>query len=63
METPILPDLEASMGEDGSDGVRALLGRHARPDDIADAVLLCVGGEARRVDPGVPNGVTPAPKI
>lgn len=51
------------MGEDGSDGVRALLGRHARPDDIADAVLLCVGGEARRADPGVPNGVTSAPEI
>jgi NAD(P)-dependent dehydrogenase (short-subunit alcohol dehydrogenase family) len=74
VETPILPDFEASMGKDVLDGVRALLGRHAQPEDIADAVLLCVGDEARWVNGtalvvdggltgGVLSGVVPAPEI
>ncbi|MEH3155146.1 MAG: coniferyl-alcohol dehydrogenase [Gordonia paraffinivorans] len=74
VETPILPDFEASMGKDVLDGVRALLGRHAQPEDIADAVVLCVGDEARWVNGnalvvdggltgGVLSGVVPAPEI
>jgi NAD(P)-dependent dehydrogenase (short-subunit alcohol dehydrogenase family) len=74
VETPILADFEATMGKDTLDGVRALLGRHADPDDIATAVLFFasddarwVNGQALAVDGGltgaVASGVIPAPVI
>ncbi len=62
------------MGKDMLDGVRALLGRHADPDDIATVVLFLasddarwVNGQALAVDGGltgaVATGVVPAPEI
>jgi NAD(P)-dependent dehydrogenase (short-subunit alcohol dehydrogenase family) len=74
VETPILVDFEESMGKDALDGVRELLGRHATPDDIADAVLFLasddarwINGHALVVDGGITgavlSGVVPAPEI
>jgi NAD(P)-dependent dehydrogenase (short-subunit alcohol dehydrogenase family) len=74
VETPILRDFEDSMGKDNLDGLKALLGRHATPDDIADAILFLasdqsrwINGHALVVDGGatgaVLTGVIPAPQI
>ncbi len=74
VETPILADFEESMGKDNLDGVKELLGRHADPTDIADAVLFLASDEARWinghalvVDGGITGavitGVVPAPEI
>jgi NAD(P)-dependent dehydrogenase (short-subunit alcohol dehydrogenase family) len=74
VETPILVDFEESMGKDTLDGLKELLGRHATPGDIADAVLFLASGAARWinghalvVDGGitgaVASGVVPAPEI
>ena len=74
VETPILVDFEATMGKDTLDGVRELLGRHADPGDIADAVLFLasdaarwINGHALVVDGGISgavlSGVVPAPEI
>jgi NAD(P)-dependent dehydrogenase (short-subunit alcohol dehydrogenase family) len=74
VETPILVDFEESMGKDALDGVRELLGRHATPGDIADAVLFLasdaarwINGHALVVDGGITgavlSGVVPAPEI
>jgi NAD(P)-dependent dehydrogenase (short-subunit alcohol dehydrogenase family) len=74
VETPILADFEQSMGKDNLDGVKALLGRHATPDDIASAMLFLasddakwVNGHALIVDGGISGavltGVVPAPEI
>jgi NAD(P)-dependent dehydrogenase (short-subunit alcohol dehydrogenase family) len=40
VETPILEDFEKSMGKETLAGVRSLLGRHARSEDIAPIVLF-----------------------
>jgi NAD(P)-dependent dehydrogenase (short-subunit alcohol dehydrogenase family) len=74
VETPILADFEESMGKDNLDGVKELLGRHATPEDIADAVLFLasdsarwINGHALVVDGGITgavlSGVVPAPEI
>lgn len=74
VETPILVDFEESMGKDTLDGLKHLLGRHAEPGDIADALLFLVSDDARWVnghalvvDGGVTgsvlSGVVPAPEI
>jgi NAD(P)-dependent dehydrogenase (short-subunit alcohol dehydrogenase family) len=74
VETPILADFEESMGKDNLDGVKELLGRHATPDDIADAILFLasdaarwINGHALVVDGGITgavlSGVVPAPEI
>jgi NAD(P)-dependent dehydrogenase (short-subunit alcohol dehydrogenase family) len=74
VETPILADFEESMGKDNLDGLKELLGRHATPDDIADAVLFLASDAARWinghglvVDGGITgavlSGVVPAPEI
>jgi NAD(P)-dependent dehydrogenase (short-subunit alcohol dehydrogenase family) len=74
VETPILVDFEKSMGKDTLDGVKELLGRHATPDDIADALLFLasdaarwVNGHALCVDGGitgaVASGVVPKPEF
>jgi NAD(P)-dependent dehydrogenase (short-subunit alcohol dehydrogenase family) len=74
VETPILRDFEDSMGKENLDGLKALLGRHATPDDIADAILFLaadqsrwINGHALVVDGGatgaVLTGVIPAPQI
>jgi NAD(P)-dependent dehydrogenase (short-subunit alcohol dehydrogenase family) len=74
VETPILVDFEESMGKDTLDGVKELLGRHAAPDDIANAVVFLasdaaswINGHALVVDGGITgavlSGVVPAPEI
>lgn len=74
VETPILADFEETMGKDTLDGLKHLLGRHARPDDVADVLLFLasdesrwVNGQAIAVDGGitgaVATGVVPAPEI
>jgi NAD(P)-dependent dehydrogenase (short-subunit alcohol dehydrogenase family) len=74
VETPILVDFEETMGKDTLDGIKELLGRHATPDDIADAVVFLasdaarwINGHALVVDGGISgavlSGVVPAPEI
>jgi NAD(P)-dependent dehydrogenase (short-subunit alcohol dehydrogenase family) len=74
VETPILADFEDSMGKDNLDGLKALLGRHATPEDIAGAIVFLasdaarwINGHALVVDGGatgaVLTGVIPAPEI
>jgi NAD(P)-dependent dehydrogenase (short-subunit alcohol dehydrogenase family) len=74
VDTPILADFEESMGKDTLDGLKELLGRHADPTDIADAVLFLacdearwINGHALVVDGGITGavmtGVVPAPEI
>jgi NAD(P)-dependent dehydrogenase (short-subunit alcohol dehydrogenase family) len=74
VQTPILADFEDTMGKDTLDGLKALLGRHATPDDIAGAILFLasdaarwINGHALVVDGGatgaVLTGVIPAPEI
>lgn len=74
VETPILADFEESMGKETLDGVKELLGRHARPDDIATVVLFLasdaarwVNGQALAADGGisgaVASGVVPKPEF
>jgi NAD(P)-dependent dehydrogenase (short-subunit alcohol dehydrogenase family) len=74
VETPILADFEDTMGKDTLDGLKALLGRHATPDDIAGAIVFLasdaarwINGHALVVDGGatgaVLTGVIPAPEI
>lgn len=50
VETPILVDFEATMGKETLDGVKALLGRHAEPDDIAAVIELLVSDDTRWVN-------------
>jgi NAD(P)-dependent dehydrogenase (short-subunit alcohol dehydrogenase family) len=74
VETPILADFEESMGKDNLDGVKGLLGRHASPTCIANAVVFLasdaagwINGQALVVDGGITGavmtGVVPAPAI
>jgi NAD(P)-dependent dehydrogenase (short-subunit alcohol dehydrogenase family) len=74
VETPILSDFEDTMGKDTLDGLKALLGRHATPDDIAGAIVFLasdaarwINGHALVVDGGataaVLTGAIPAPEI
>ena len=74
VQTPILADFEDTMGKDTLDGLKALLGRHATPDDIAGAIVFLasdaarwINGHALVVDGGatgaVLSGVIPAPEI
>ena len=74
VETPILADFEDTMGKATLDGLKALLGRHATPDDVAGAIVFLasdaaqwVNGHVLVVDGGatgaVLTGVIPAPEI
>jgi NAD(P)-dependent dehydrogenase (short-subunit alcohol dehydrogenase family) len=74
VETPILADFEATMGKDTLDGLKALLGRHATPNDIAGAIVFLasdasrwINGHALVVDGGatgaVLTGLIPMPEI
>ena len=74
VETPILHDFRESMGAETIDGLRALLGRHATPEDVADVVLFLasdgarwVNGESITVDGGIAgavmSGTVPAPEF
>lgn len=73
-ETPILADFEETMGRDNLDGLKGLLGRHGRPEEIADAVLFLaspraswINGQTLIADGGVAGavftGLVPAPEI
>jgi len=74
VETPILVDFEKSMGKDTLHGVKELLGRHATPEDIAEAVVFLASDAARWinghplvVDGGitgaVASGLVPVPEF
>lgn len=74
VETPILADFEETMGHDNLDGLKELLGRHARPEEIAKAALFLgsddaswVNGHPLVVEGGafgaVYTGLVPAPQI
>jgi NAD(P)-dependent dehydrogenase (short-subunit alcohol dehydrogenase family) len=74
VQTPILADFEHTMGKDTLDGLKALLGRHATPDDIAGTIVLLasdaarwINGHALVVDGGATGaaltGVIPVPEI
>ena len=74
VQTPILADFEDTMGKDTLDGLKALLGRHATPEDIAGAIVFLasdaarwINGHALVVDGGatgaVLTGAIPAPEI
>lgn len=74
VETPILVDFEESMGKDNLDGIKELLGRHATPADIADALLFLASDQSRwlnghplvvdgGITGGVLSGVVAAPEI
>jgi NAD(P)-dependent dehydrogenase (short-subunit alcohol dehydrogenase family) len=74
VQTPILADFEDTMGKDTLDGLKALLGRHATPDDIAGAIVFLasdaarwINGHALVVDGGATGaaltGVIPVPEI
>ncbi|MFR9806838.1 coniferyl-alcohol dehydrogenase [Pseudonocardia sp. RS010] len=74
VETPILADFEQSMGKETLDGVKALLGRHATPDDIAPTIVFLasrdsgwINGTTLIADGGVSGavfaGLVPAPEI
>jgi NAD(P)-dependent dehydrogenase (short-subunit alcohol dehydrogenase family) len=74
VETPILADFEDTMGKNTLDGLKALLGRHATPDDVAGVIVFLasdaatwINGHALVVDGGatgaVMAGVIPAPEI
>jgi NAD(P)-dependent dehydrogenase (short-subunit alcohol dehydrogenase family) len=40
VETPLLPDFRQSMGEERIEAVRSLIGRHARPEEIAAPIVF-----------------------
>jgi NAD(P)-dependent dehydrogenase (short-subunit alcohol dehydrogenase family) len=74
VQTPILADFEDTMGKATLDGLKALLGRHATPDDIASVIVFLtsdaarwINGHALAVDGGatgaVLTGVIPAPEF
>lgn len=74
VQTPILVDFEETMGKENLDGIKELLGRHATPDDIADAVMFLasdaaqwINGHTLVVDGGITgamaSGVVPIPEI
>ncbi|WP_099184720.1 MULTISPECIES: coniferyl-alcohol dehydrogenase [Mycobacterium] len=74
VQTPILADFEDTMGKATLDGLKALLGRHATPHDVADVIVFLaserarwINGHALVVDGGatgaVLTGVIPAPEI
>jgi NAD(P)-dependent dehydrogenase (short-subunit alcohol dehydrogenase family) len=74
VETPILADFEESMGKETLDGVKAFLGRHATPSDIAPAIVYLASRDSRWIngttliaDGGISGavlaGLVPAPEI
>ena len=74
VQTPILVDFEETMGKENLDGIKELLGRHATPGDVADAVMFLasdaaqwINGQTLVVDGGITgamaSGVVPVPEI
>lgn len=65
VETPILPDFEASMGKQMLDSVRDTVGRHARVDDIVPLIDFLgspaagwINGQDILVDGGFVTAIT-----
>src|SRR5699024_325584 len=50
VDTPLLPDFRATIGEDAVNGAARWAGRHARPADIADVVAFLASDAARWVN-------------
>jgi NAD(P)-dependent dehydrogenase (short-subunit alcohol dehydrogenase family) len=50
VETPILTDFEASIGKDRIAAAAAMVGRHARPEDIADVIIFLLSDAARWIN-------------
>lgn len=50
VETPILADFKTSIGKDRIDAAAAIVGRHARPEDIADVIAFLLSDAARWVN-------------
>jgi NAD(P)-dependent dehydrogenase (short-subunit alcohol dehydrogenase family) len=50
VETPILSDFEASIGKERIDAAAAMVGRHARPEDIADVIAFLLSDDARWIN-------------
>lgn len=46
VETPLIPDFTASMGQDAMDFSRRLVGRHATPVEVAQVIAFLSGPEA-----------------
>ncbi|WP_337822100.1 coniferyl-alcohol dehydrogenase [Amycolatopsis sp. A1MSW2902] len=74
VDTPMLAEVSETMGTEMLDGVRAVVGRHATPADIAPAVVFLASRDARWivgstlvVDGGlhgaISSGLVPAPTV
>jgi NAD(P)-dependent dehydrogenase (short-subunit alcohol dehydrogenase family) len=50
VETPILADFEASIGKERIDAAATMVGRHARPEDIADVIAFLLSRDARWIN-------------
>lgn len=48
--TPLLPDFTATMGEETINGAAAWAGRHATPEEVADALVFLISEEASWVN-------------
>ncbi|GAC1469697.1 MAG: SDR family oxidoreductase [Ktedonobacteraceae bacterium] len=46
VDTPILPDFRVSMGQDRIDAAEQVAGRHARPEEIAAALVFLLSRQA-----------------
>jgi NAD(P)-dependent dehydrogenase (short-subunit alcohol dehydrogenase family) len=62
-ETPLLPQFEKSMGKEGLDAVKALMGRNGRPEESASAIVFLssdesswINGQQLTVDGGLTAG-------
>lgn len=50
VDTPILPDFEATIGKDRIAAAASLTGRHGRPEDIAEVLAFLLSDAARWVN-------------
>ena len=50
VQTPILDDFKATMGADRMDAAAAVVGRHARPEDVAPVIAFLLSEQGRWVN-------------
>jgi NAD(P)-dependent dehydrogenase (short-subunit alcohol dehydrogenase family) len=50
VQTPILDDFRATMGADRMDAAAGIVGRHARPEDVAPVIAFLLSEQARWVN-------------